>query len=356
MSGVFLIAIASANTCRGKSPGQAAEDYAVRYTLEGNVRTAGNKIRVSLTLTDNISNEIIWADQIDRDFEDTFAIYDEITAHVLTAMNVKLVAGEPAKIWHKNLRDFRSLEALYKGIHAFFQMTEDTMQEARAQFERVARWNPDSSAGPTWMAVTHWIDFQRGWSGSRDESLQEAKNWAEKAINLTGCDGQAYTVLCHLHLVENNVDAALELGRKAISLRPNCTAAHSHFANVLHYSGDQDAALHNIKLAMRFSPIQQPIYKEILASIYRAQGNYDQATEAAYQAIAANPNSLLARLVLASLGIILNQRAREQQLREDILRIEPTFSVKRFAKGQPYRDKQFLECLTSELLEAGFPE
>ncbi len=216
--------------------------------------------------------------------------------------------------------------------------------------------NPESSAGPTWMAVTHWIDFQRGWSVSRDESLRLAKEWAEKAIGLKGCDGQAYTVLCHLHLVEKDVDAALELGQKAISIRPNCTAAHSHYANVLHYCGDQDAALHNIQLAMRFSPVQQPIYKEILASIYRAQEKYDQAIVTSDQAIAANPDCLLARLVLASIGVIRDERAREPQLREDILRIEPAFSVTRFAEGQPYREKQFLDRWISELRGAGLPE
>ena len=355
VSAVFLIAAASAKAVRAGSAENAATDYAVRYMLEGNIRKAGNRVRVSMTLTDTISGEIVWADQLDRDFEDTFAIYDEITAHVLTAMNVKLVAGEPAKIWHKSLQDLRSLQALYDGIFTFYRMTEDAMQDARLQFERVANWNPESATGPTWMAITHWIDFQRGWSVPRSESLQLAKTWAEKAIGLSGCDGQAHTVLCHLHLVEEDFDAALELGRNAISVRPNCTAAHSHLASVLHYCGDQDAALQNIKLAMRFSPIQQPIYKEVLARIYRAQEKYDQAVETADQAIAANRDCLFARLVLASIGVIRDDRAREQQIRDDILRIEPAFSVARFAEGEPYRDKRFLERWVSELRAADLP-
>ena len=355
VSGIFLIAAASAKASLAGPAEKAATDYAVRYMLEGNVRKAGNRVRVSMTLTDTMSGEIVWADQLDRNYDDTFAIYDEITARVLTAINVKLVAGEPAKIWHRSLQDIRSLQALYEGIFAFFRMTEDAMPEARSHFERVAKWNPESSIGPTWLAVSHWIDFQRGWSAPRSQSLQRAKASAEKAIGLSGCDGQAYTVLCHLHLVEEDFDAALELGRKAISIRPNCTAAHSHFASVLHYCGDQDAALQNIKLAMRFSPIQQPIYKEVLARIYRAQEKYDQAVETAEQTIAANRDCLFARLVLASIGVIRDDRAREQQIRDDILRIEPAFSVAQFAEGEPYRDKHFLKCWVSELREAGLP-
>ena len=356
VSGLFIIAIASANVFRDKPGVEAAAEYAVQYSLEGSVRKAGNKVRVSVSLVDNLSNEIVWADQLDRDFEESFTLCDEVTAQVLTALNVKLIAGEPAKIWHKSLKDFRSLEHLYSGIHAFFGMTEAGMEEARRFFEKIVKWSPDSSVGPTWMALTHWVDFQRGWSAERPESLRLAKEWGERAITLKGCDGQAYTVLCHLHLVDKNVEAAVELGREAISVRPNCTAAHSHYANVLHYSGDQEAALHNIKLAMRFSPMQQPVYKEILARIYRAQGRHDQAVETADQAICTNPNCLLSHLVLVSIGVIRGQRIREEQLCDEVLRIEPSFSLKAFSEGQPYSDPEFLEQWINELRDAGLPE
>jgi adenylate cyclase len=356
VSGVFIIAIASSNSYRGKPSGEAAEAFAVRYALDANVRKAGNKIRVSVTLTDNPSGEIVWADQYDRNIEDTFAVFDEIVARVLLALNVKLVMGEPAKIWHKTLKDFRSLALLYEGIDKFYRMTEDATELARASFERVAEWNPEISAGPTWMAVTHWIDFQRGWNSPRETSLQKAKEWAEQGIALSGCDGQAYTILMHHHLVEKDIDAALKLGRKAISIRPNCTAAHSHYANVLHYCGDQEAALHNVQLAMRFSPMQQPVYLEILAKIYRALGRYDQAVDTARKAIAANPNSILSYLVMASVGVICGDREDEAELKEQILQLEPGFSLAQFADGQPYGDPNFLAEWIAQLRKAGLPE
>jgi adenylate cyclase len=356
VSGVFVIAIASANTYRGKSPREAATAFAVQYALDGNVRQAGGKIRVSVTLTDTLSGETVWAEQYDRDLEDTFTVFDEIAAHVLLALNVKLVMGEPAKIWHKTLKDFRSLALLYQGIDTFYGMTEDAMELARAKFERVADWNPDVSAGPTWMAITHWIDFQRDWNAPREMSLKKARQWAEKGTALAGCDGQAYTILMHLHLVEHDIESALNLGREAISVRPNCTAAHSHYANVLHYCGHQEEALHNIQLAMRFSPMQQPIYLEILAKIYRALGRYEEAVETARRAIAANPNSMLSYLVLASLAVVGNDREAQTRLKERVLGLESSFSLTKFAEGQPYGDGDFLAEWLSELRAADLPE
>jgi len=247
VSGVFLIAVGSANAYRGKPANQATTDLGVRFALTGSVRRAGDRVRISLTLTDEASEEIVWAEQYDRQLDDAFALLDEITGNVLTALNVKLVAGEPAKVWHKTLKDLRSLEALYRGIHAFFNMDQLSLSEARRHFELVAKLHPEASIGPTWVALTHWFDYQRGWSESRDESKRMAKDWAEKGAALPDTDGQAFTVLSHLHLLDRDFNAALASGRNAVSNRPNCTHANAFYANVLLYCCEHETALHHYR-------------------------------------------------------------------------------------------------------------
>jgi len=356
VSGVFLIAIASAIKYRGIPTKQAADEMGVQYSLAGSVRRSANKVRFSVTLTDELSGETIWAEQYDRELTDAFEMLDEITGQVLTAMNVKLVAGEPARVWHKTLKDLRSLEALYRGIDDFFKMDADSMREARRFFGQVAKWHPEASIGPTWVGITHWIDFQRGWSDDREVSKNLALEWAKKAIALPDSDGQAYTVLCHLHLIDKDFEAALALGKEAIANRPNCTNANAHYANVLHYCGDQEAALHHIRLAMRFAPIHPPQFKDILATIYRAVGDFDQAAETAKAAIVANPTDLIARLILASISIHQNDPDSGTLMAQEIHDLEPSFSTASFAEGQPYRDAKFLKKYIAELRNAGLPE
>ena len=103
VSGLFLIAHGSANAVGDEEPRIACGITGVRYALHGSVRRAGENVRFAVDLTDSDSGEIVWADSIDGVLEDTFTLMDEVASRVLTAMNVKLVSGEPARVWHKIL-------------------------------------------------------------------------------------------------------------------------------------------------------------------------------------------------------------------------------------------------------------
>jgi len=354
VSGLFLIAVGSAHAFRGNTAPMASRHLGVRYALEGSVRRAGNRVRIALDLTDSSSGQIVWAESFDRMLDDTFQLMDEITGHVLTAMNVKLVAGESAKVWHKTLKDLKSLEAFYKGVFEFFRMTRGALSDARRQFEIVARNHPEAAVGPTWVALTHWYDFQRGWTESSERSKEMAREWAERAAAMEDADGQAYTVLSHVYLLNGDFDAALEAGRNAVTNRPNCIQANGFYANVLHYCGQQQKAIHHVNLAIRYTPIYPPLFKDILASAHRAAGEQAKAIEAATDAISINPNDLIARLILASAYVRSGKPDLAARMVQEVRQIEPEFSVERFAKGQPYRDQDLLNRFISDLMKAGF--
>lgn len=356
VSGAFIIAAGSASAYRGASPQNAARALGVRYVLEGSVRSAGDQLRFSAQLTDAEAGHIIWSEQFDRTIDDTFALLDEITGRVLTAMNVALVAGEPAKVWHKTLKDLKSLEAFYRGVSAFFQMSRESLSAARRHFESVCERHPESAIGPTWLALTHWYDFQRGWAEPADQSKELARQWAEKAVALEDADGQAHTVLSHVYLLERRFDEALDAGRGAIANRPNCAHANGFYANVLHYCGEQDGALHHIDLAMRYSPIHPPLFKTILAAASHAAGDRDGAAAAASDAIGQKPDDLPARLILASVEMRRQHRQRAVELADEVKRINPAFSVAAYAEREPYRSDEFVNSLVSDLRAAGLPD
>ena len=356
VSGLFIIAAGSANAFRENTAEVACRHLGARHALQGSVRGAGNRVRIALDLTDSTSGQIVWAERFDGMLEDTFDLVDDITGRVLTAMNVKLVVGEPAKVWHKTLKDLKSLEAFYKGLFEFFKMTREALTDARRHFEFVARIHPEAAFGPTWVALTHWYDFQRGWGDSLARSKELAREWAERAAAMEDADGQAHTVLSHVYLLDRDFDAALEVGRCAVANRPNCTHANGFYANVLHYCGEQQKAVHHANLAMQYSPIYPPLYKEILALAHWAAGNQADATQAATEAIALNPNGLTARLVLASENVRSGELEHAAKMVEEVRQIEPTFSLERFAESRPYRDQELLRQFVSDLRQAGFAD
>ena len=188
-SGVFLIAAGSAAAVGDYSAKEAAQVLGVQYVLQGSVRRSGDLVRYTTQLVDTLTGRIEWSEQYDRQFSDAFKFLDEVVSDVLISMNVKLVSGEEARIWHKTLSDLKSLEVFYRGIDNFFRMTKDSLASARRDFARVAQHHPDLSLGPTWVALTFWYEFQRRLADSPDEARRQARYRAERASACEDFDG-----------------------------------------------------------------------------------------------------------------------------------------------------------------------
>jgi adenylate cyclase len=353
VSGLFLIASGSAYAFPGSAAQDAACALGAKYALQGSVRTAGQKVRVTTELTEAASGRIIWSDQFDRTLDDSFDLQDEITARVLAAINVKLVLGEQAKVWHKTLKDLKALEAFYKGVHAFYQMDRESMQRARQYFERVAEIRSEVPVGATWVAMSHWFDIQRGWSESPEKSKELARQWAEVAASMQDADGQAHSALSYLYLIERRFDEALAAGRQAVANRPSCAYANCFYGNVLHYCGEQDGAIHHLKLAMRVQPLHPPFYLHMLALAYRAKGELDAAVLTAKQALELTPDDLATRIVLTAAYVGLGRLDQAEETAAEVQRLDPSFSLAQFAAAQPYRDSALLEKFVADLRSAG---
>jgi adenylate cyclase len=356
VSGVFLIAHATASALEGAMPATVTTSTGARYMLQSSLRTAGNRIRIAVELIDGVEDRVIWSERYDRTLDDSFELQDEITERVLTAINVTLVAGEQARIWHRTLKPLKALELFYKGVHAFLAAEREEIVRARQLFTKVAEICPDASAGPTWIALTHWVDIQRGWSESPEESRALARRFAEAADAMEYSDGQAQTVLSHVCLMDGDFDAALEAGRRAVSNRPACANANGFYANVLHYSGAYDDAIRHMDLAMRFQPLHPPFFRNVLAMSYLANGLDDRAVETAQKVLEIAPKDVVARLIMASAYIKSKRIDLARKVVAEILELDPQFSVKGFLEKQYYRDKRFVEDLSANLLKAGLPD
>lgn len=356
VSGVFLIAHATASAVEGAAPSDISQSTGARYVLQSSLRKAGNKARIAVELVDGIDDRVVWSKHYDRTLDDSFELQDEITEKILTAINVTLVAGEQGRIWHRTLKPLKALELFYKGVHAFLMTERADNVRARQLFMKVAEMCPNASAGPTWVALTYWVDIQRGWSESPDEARTLARKFAETADAMEYSDGQAQTVLSHVYLIDGDMEAALAAGHRAVSNRPACANANSFYANVLHYSGAYDDAIRRMDLAMRFQPLHPPFFRNVLAASYLAKGMNDRAVEIAEEILEITPNDVFARLILASAHIRAGRVDLARSMAADIRDIEPEFSVKRFLTTQYYRDERFLEEFSSSLQDAGLPD
>jgi TolB-like protein len=319
MSGVFQIAAGTGNALRGVDGVEAARRVGVRHVLEGAVQRHGERVRVSVQLTDAVAGAVVWSEKYDRVFDHTFELQDEIAARVVTTLDVKLASGEQARIWHKCLTIPKAREHLYRGMQAFFQMNPEAMATARTCFGRVAELAPSSAMGPSWMAMCLWFEVARGWRKDPEEARKAAGEWAERGVAREDADGQAHTVLGNIRLLQRRFDEALAIAHEAAVIRPNCTNANSFLANVLVHCGEPEAALAHVKRAIRHAPVYPPWFVEILATAYRESGQVDFAVTAAQEGLRIAPQSIGTRLVLVSALMRGGCRARRRGPRAGVL-------------------------------------
>jgi adenylate cyclase len=333
---------------------RVAQEVGVRYVLEGAAQRSDQRVRINVQLTDVAVGKVVWAERYDRDFSDIFAAQDEITKAIVNALGVQLV-GRGALALRYPMNNVDALHSFYRGLSHYYLRTEHDNARAREEFENVYRLQPDSPAGPAFLCMTHWNDASMGWGESRNRSLKQAVDWAEKATKFPEANGLAHIVLAGIHLMNRRHDEALATCYEALELRPNCPMAASTLGNVLHYCGHSTEAIAKVKEAMRIMLVYPPWFLTVLASSYREVGEIEQSISAAKHELELSPTDLDALIVLCSdYGAAGLEQDAEKTARE-ILEMDPTFSVTRYLEDQPYKDGLILSRLAENLRGAGLP-
>jgi DNA-binding winged helix-turn-helix (wHTH) protein/TolB-like protein len=356
MSGVFLLAAGSANALRGWSGTEAAARVGVRYALEGIVQRAGDRVRVSAQLIDAVAGTVRWSEQYDRVLDRNFALQDEITESIVTALNVKLASGEQARIWHKCLADPEARECFYRGVQAFVRMNRESIASARTFFGRLAELAPDSPFGPTWMALCLWFESTRGWVANPAEAREQAGIWAERAIGMEDADGQAHTVLGNVRLLQRRFDEAMAVANEALEIRPGCANANGFLANVLLYCGEPRKAALHARRAIRFMPVYPPWFVEILAASYRDAGMLDLGIISAREILRIMASAIEGRLLLASALVRGGWLAEARRVAGEARALDADLTLARWSASQPYRDTDILTGVVDDLRKAGIPQ
>jgi TolB-like protein len=355
MSGVFIVAAASANALRGWSGTEAATRVGVRYALEGTVQRSADRVRVSVQLIDALAGSVQWSERYDRALDRHFGLQDEVTARIVTALDVRLASGAQARIWHKCLADPQARECFYRGVQAFIRMNRESVAGARTFFERLIEIAPDSPFGPTWLALCYWFESTRGWADNPVAAREQAGFWAERAVTMEDADGQAHTVLGNVRLLQRRFDEALAVAQEALGIRPGCANANGFLSNVLLYCGEPQRAVVHARRAIRYMPVYPPWFVEILASAYRDAGMLELAIIAAREVLRILPTALQARMVLASALVRSDWLADARRIAAEVRQLEPNLKLEAWASSQPYRDSGVLAALSDDLRKAGLP-
>ncbi|MCP4372569.1 MAG: tetratricopeptide repeat protein, partial [Deltaproteobacteria bacterium] len=339
---MFVIARNSTFTYKGKpvKVQQVAEDLGVRYVLEGSVRKDKDKVRITVQLIDALTGHHLWAERYDRDLKDIFAVQDEITMEILSALEVRLTDGEQALLWKKGTNNLQVYLKFLQGGYYARNMNPENNFKARHIFEDVISQELNYASAVRYLAVTHHNDVWLGTTKSPKESLRKAAALARKSISIDASNGSAYGLLGHISILKKDWGKAIPLLYQAVELEPNGAISHMWLGLGLNFAGRPEEAIPILKKAIRLNPIAPAQYFNAMAIAYRMVGQYDKAIEYLEKGTQRYPNHLFSHLNLSACYILAGREQEAYAEAKEVLRLNHKFSIDQFAKTLPLKNQK----------------
>jgi len=352
---VFVIARNSSFTYKGKNVDvrQVGREMGVKYVLEGSVRREGDRVRITAQLVDATSGNHIFSERYDRDLKDIFALQDEITMRVLTAMRVKWAYGEHERAMAKGTKNLEAYLKVLEGWEYCQILNKESQAAARQLAEEAIALDRGYAQAYRLLAQAIAYEVNVGAYRNREEALSRAMEMAQKAVSLDDTLAGAHATLGYVVLFLNrDYDKAIAQAERAVALEPNSAEAYYSLGSYLIWSGRFEEGIAHLKKALSFTPIAPPRFLNLLAHGYAAMGQYEEAITIYKKVIQIHPDHRNAHVGLVC-AYVLSGREEEAQIQiKEILRIDPKFSVQGFMEmtGPLWKDQAFAEKFRYEPL------
>jgi adenylate cyclase len=275
------------------------------------------------------TGKYVWAENLDReirDYGDFFGVQDEVVEEIITALNVKLLYGEAARLVRRSLRDPVALEHYYREEDLLWRSSMKLeFQQVQQMFEEIVRLEPESPVGYAAGALAYWVEAISGLSDDPSRSLDLATEPVREAIRLDDVTGYAHLVLAHVHLNRREYDQAMSEATNAVTYLPSCPAAYTIKASVLTYLDQADEAVEFALYAMRLTPVHPPMYPAVLANAYYGCDRFEEAAAAAKDSVELENVDLSPYLYLTASYAAMDRMDEAQRTATEVREKEPGF-------------------------------
>ena len=352
---LHVIARNSTFTYKGKPVDvkQIGRELGVGYVLEGSVRKAGNRVRVTGQLIDTTSGAHVWADRFDRDLTDIFAVQDELTREIIAALKVKLTVEQESRLSRKTTIDVEAYNFFLRGREQALLQTKSSNAEARALLERAIAISPNFAAAYAFIAFTRLNDYIVGRGETAELSLQTGLELARRAVAMDDEDPYAHFVLSVVSIWLRDYETARAEVQRCLALAPSSAEGCLQLANLHYYEGDPAAALDTLNAYLRLDPLYPGLALHFVAQAQHALGQYEAAVETLKRRLERDPKSETAYALLASCYGHLGQIDESRAAWAQVMRIAPDFSVERRWGILPFRDPAAYAHRVEGLRKAG---
>ena len=355
----MVVARNSSFTFKGKAIDiqQVGRELGVRYVLEGSVRRAGTRVRVTGQLIEAASGLHLWADRFDGDVVDIFDMQDRIVTRVVGAIAPRLEKAEIDRAKHVTTGDLAAYDLYLRGLAHWNRWTRQDNADALRYFYAAIEKDRDYSTPYGLAASCHFFAKVNSWQSDVDEA--EVARLVERAIEIGFDDPVALCWAGHVHaFFFKDVDRALSLIDRALELDTNLATAWQRSGWVRSYAGDAEGAITSLNKAILLDPLDPRVFltQSAMAFAHFIAGRYDAAADWAASALRLKPGWHPAlRIALAASGLRGRLNEADQALRE-YRRTDPRISITKICSFYPFRQDAHRQRLIAGLRKAGVPE
>ena len=331
---------------------KAARELAVQYVVEGSVRKAGNRVRVTVQLIDAQADRHVWAERYDRSLEDIFAIQDELTAAVAATLPGRVEAASRERSARKPTSTMAAYECVLAGKLLHHRSTRADNAEALRLIERAIELDSNYAHAHAWRACILGQAATSGWLADPSKAMRDIEQELAIAMALDENDSDLHRILSAINLTRNNHDKAIFHQQRALSLNPNDDLIVVQQGEVLTWLGQAEEGIEWIRKAMRLNPHHPARFWNHLGRAYFVAHRYTEAIEAFLRiGVLDHTHYISLAACQARLG---NAAAAKEQMRLALER-EPALTLTSYLPALHYKHEADLEHHRESLLMAGLP-
>lgn len=356
----FIIARNSTFAYKGSSVDvrKVAKELDVRYVLEGSVRKAGNRVRVTAQLIDGVTGKHVWAKRYDREYDDIFAVQDELTETIVGALEPELGKAERERAKAKRPENLNAWDVSQRGLWHLYHYTKDDLEKAQQLFRRATQLDPGLGAAFSGLAEAYYFSLVYGHSDSPEHDREEALVAARTAVELDGEDAAAHCTLGRIHYARREHDQAIAELQIALELNPSLAWAHYGVGAALVFSGHGQESLPFLEAAIKLSP-RDPNMGSFLVRIadaYLFMQDSNKAVEWAKKALRQPGFQWSRYAVLVSALGHLDQLEKANHFLQELRTRRSDFSIAFVQANHLFSDADDMSYYLEGLRKAGVPE
>jgi adenylate cyclase len=359
VSGLLVIARNSSFAYKGKTVDirVVARELGVRSVLEGSIRRAGNRVRITAQLIDAETGGHLWADRFDRELSDVFAVQDEVTRRIVDALKIKLSPSEAAMLDAVKTTNSKAHDSFLLGREVLWGTirNRDVFERSTDLFAQAIAEDPSYGEPYAGLAMAQVLNWQFHWTDDWSQSLEKAERHVDLALQKSPQIAFVHYVASVFYLWKKDLDRSAAEADAALNLNPNYAQAHNSRGIVNIYGGQPLAAVPHIEQAIRLDPALKQLYIHFLGSAYLVAGKFEAASALFKERIQLAPKTDLSRAFLAVALGHLGEAEEAGRVWRELMEINPKYSFAEHVGRLPFRDQADIDHLAEGLSKAGIP-